>query len=139
MIEKFTDYEKSQWIEEEGTFRFDVTDAELKESSTGNPMVVFTVSSDKGQSVLYFSLTPAARWKYNSFIKACMKLDTREKIDSFRLDYETVHNDLIGKTFIGEVEKDFYTKVVKQPDENGLFVESVEEKVSYKIKKFSIA
>lgn len=136
MIEKFTDYEKQQWLDEEGTFEFEVSDAELKESSTGNPMVVFTVSSDKGQSILYFSLSTAARWKYNSFIKACMKLDTREKIDNYRLDYETVHNDLIGKHFLGEVEKDFYTKVTKQPDENGLFIESAEERVSYKIKKF---
>ena len=133
MVEKFSDYEGQEYISEEGEFVFEVMSAELKDSSKGDPMAVIDVKSDHGSSTIYKSLVPKARWSYNKLIKACLNLDTPEKIAAFECDYQTIHNQLIGKKFIGVVEKDTYTKEVKKPLPDGTFEDSVEEKVSYKI------
>ena len=139
MIEKFSDYEGTQFINQEGEFVFEVMDCEIKDSSKGNPMAVFTAKSDAGSSTLYFSLNPKARWKYNSFIKACMKLDTPEKIAAFECDYELIGNDLVGKKFVGIVECEMYDKEVKvpSPDGDGTFITTVESRESYKITEFA--
>lgn len=137
MIEKFADYEGTGFISAEGQYVFEVMEAELKDSKSGNPMVQFTVKAPEGQSTLYFSLQPKARWKYNSFIKACLKLDSISKISNFELDYETIHNDLIGRKFIGNVKQDVYTKVTKKPLDDGTFEDVEEEKTSYKIEGFT--
>lgn len=140
MIEKFSDYEGTQFINQEGSFVFEVTDGELRTSSTGNPMVVIGAKSPVGTTTMYFSLTPKARWKYNNFIKACLKLDTPEKIAAFELDYETIHNTLIGKKFVGNVVCETYEKEVKvpSPDGDGTFINTTETKESYKIDSFEI-
>ena len=137
MVEKFADYEGTGFISAEGQYVFEVMEAELKDSKSGNPMVQFTVKAPEGQSTLYFSLQPKARWKYNSFIKACLKLDNISKINNFELDYETIHNDLIGRKFIGDVKQDVYTKVTKKPLDDGTFEDVEEEKTSYKIEGFT--
>lgn len=126
MVEKFSDYEGTQYLNQEGTFNFEVTDAELRQSSSGNPMVVFTVKAVEGTSSLFFSLSPKARWKYNSFIKACMTPPAE-------LDYETFHNELIGCHFLGDVIHDYYTTTKKVPTADGRFVEEEVEKETYKI------
>lgn len=139
MIEKFADFEGTKYLEQEGEFIFTVDSCELKQSSTGNDMAVFTVKSLQGQSTLYFSLTPKARWKYNNFIKVCLyeQLNTPEKIAAFELDYQTIGRDLIGKQFIGRVIAEAYDKEVKVPQPDGTFMTEVERRTAYRINEFS--
>lgn len=138
MVEKFSDYEGTTYLSSEGEYVFEITEAELKDSSKGTPMVVFKCKSDAGSTTVYCSLNPKARWKYNSLIKACLKLDTPEKIAAFELDYETIHNQLIGKKFVGVVTKDVYQKEVKVLLDDGTYGDSVEEKESYKISDYNM-
>lgn len=133
MVEKFSDYESVGFLSKEGEFEFEVMDYELKDSKNDNPMTVFNVKSDEGQSTIYHSLNPKARWSYNNLIKACLKLNTKEKIDAFSCDYETIGNELVGKKFIGTVKEETYQKQVKVPLDDGTFEDGVEEKISYKI------
>ena len=137
MIEKFSDFESVGFLDKEGEFVFEVKEGELKDSSKGTPMIVLQVESDAGKSTMYFSLEPKARWNYNNLIKACLNLDTKEKIQAFECDYQTVHNQLIGTKFIGTVEAESYDKIVKKPMDDGTFEEVTETKTSYKIKKYS--
>ena len=139
MVEKFSDYEGSGFLSEEGEFVFTVESAELKDSKAGNLMVVLDVKSDAGSSTLYHTLSPKARWSYNNLIKACLKLDTKEKIEAFECDYETIHQQLIGKKFVGIVECEQYQKEVKKPLDDGTFETAFETKDSYKIKEYAIA
>lgn len=136
MVEKFSDYEGQAYLSEEGEFVFEVMSAELKDSKGGNPMVVLDVKSEKGSTTLYHSLNPKARWSYNNLIKACLGLNTPEKIAAFECDYETIGNQLIGKKFKGVVEQETYLKEIKIPLDDGTFEDSTEEKVSYKIKEY---
>jgi hypothetical protein len=133
MIEKFSDYESAGFLSQEGEFEFEVMDYELKDSKSGTPMAVFNVKSDAGQSTIYHSLNAKARWSYNNLIKACLKLNTKEKIEAFSCDYETIGNELVGKKFIGTVKEETYQKQVKVPLDDGTFEDGVEEKISYKI------
>lgn len=139
MIEKFSDYESVGFLSEAGEFIFEVKSYELKDSKAGEPMAVFEVESDHGKSTLYHTLGVKARWSYNNLIKACLKLDTKEKIDAFECDYETIGKDLVGKKFVGIVEHETYTKQIKIPQDDGTFVDGVEEKDSYKIKSYKMA
>lgn len=136
MIEKFSDFESVGYLEQEGTFVFEITEAELKDSSKGEPMVVLTAKSDVGQTTLYHSLNVKARWSYNNLIKACLNLNTREKINAFECDYECIHNELIGKKFVGVVKSESYTKTTKKATDDGTFEDVEEEKISYKIKEY---
>lgn len=133
MIEKFSDYEGAGFLSQEGKFEFEVMDYELKDSKSGTPMAVFNVKSDAGQSTIYHSLNAKARWSYNNLIKACLKLNTKEKIETFSCNYETIGRDLVGKNFIGTVKEETYQKQVKVPLDDGTFEDGVEEKISYKI------
>ena len=137
MIEKFSDYEGAGFLSKEGEFVFEVMSGELKDSKAGNLMVVLEVKSDEGSSTLYHSLNPKARWSYNNLIKACLKLDTKAKIDAFECDYETVHQQLIGKKFVGIVECESYQKEVKKPLDDGTFETGYETKESYKITSYA--
>ena len=139
MIEKFSDYESVGFLSKEGEFEFEITDYELKDSKNDNLMAVFNVKSDEGQSTIYHSLNPKARWSYNNLIKACLKLNTKEKINSFSCDYETIGNELVGKKFIGVVEEQTYEKQVKVPLDDGTFEDGIEEKISYKIIEYKEA
>ena len=139
MKEKFSDYESVGFLSEAGEFLFTIKNYELKDSKAGNLMAVFQVESDHGKTTLYHTLDPKARWSYNNLIKACLKLDTKEKIDAFECDYETIGQDLIGKTFIGVVEHETYTKEIKVPNDDGTFSDGVEEKDSYKVKEYKMA
>ena len=133
MIEKFSDYETG-FLAETGTFEFEIINYELCEGNNG-PVAHFEAKCDAGRTTLYQSLAPKARWSYNKLIKACMNLDTPEKIRNFELDYETIGNELINKKFIGVVEKENYEKAIKIPLDDGTFQDDVEKKVSYKIKE----
>ncbi len=139
MIEKFSDYESVGFLSKEGEFEFEITDYELKDSKNDNMMAVFNVKSDEGQSTIYHSLNPKARWSYNNLIKACLKLNTKEKINAFSCDYETIGNELVGKKFRGVVEEQTYEKQVKIPLDDGTFQDGVEEKTSYKIVEYKEA
>lgn len=139
MVEKFSNYESVGFLSKEGEFEFEITDYELKDSKNDNMMAVFNVKSDEGQSTIYHSLNPKARWSYNNLIKACLKLNTKEKINSFSCDYETIGNELVGKKFIGVVEEQTYEKQVKIPLDDGTFQDGVEEKTSYKIVSYKEA
>ena len=139
MVEKFSDYESVGFLSKEGEFEFEVTDYELKDSKNDNMMAVFNVKSDEGQSTIYHSLNPKARWSYNNLIKACLKLNTKEKINAFSCDYETIGNELVGKKFRGVVEEQTYEKQVKIPLDDGTFQDGVEEKTSYKIVEYKEA
>lgn len=133
MIEKFSDYEGVGYIDKEGNFEFEVMSYELKDSKNGNPMVVFEVKADEGKSTIYHSLSPKARWSYNNLIKACLRLDTKEKIAAFECDYELIGKELVGKKFIGAVACESYDKEVKVPQDDGTFANEVITKESYKI------
>ena len=137
MIEKFSDYESVGFVSKVGQFDFEVKDAELKESKNGNVMVVLNCeSAEAGKTTLYHSLEPKARWSYNNLIKACLNLNTPEKIRNFELDYETIHNQLIGKHFIGDVEEQTYEKENKIPNADGIFETTYETKKSYKVVRY---
>lgn len=136
MVEKFSDFEGTQYIDKEGEFVFEITEAELKDSAAGNPMVVLSCKADEGMTTLYHTLTPKARWSYNNLIKACLHLNTKEKINAFECDYEIIHNTLIGKKFVGVVECQIYEKAVKIPQDDGTFVDGVETKESFKIVEY---
>ena len=136
MIEKFSDYESVGFLNQEGEFEFEITEYELKDSKNGNPMAVFQAKSDAGTTTLYHSLSPKARWSYNNLIKACLKLDTKEKIQAFECDYEVIGLQLIGKKFIGVVECELYEKEIKVPLDDGTFETGTETKESYKIKSY---
>lgn len=139
MKEKFSDYEGVGFLSQEGKFEFEVVDYELKDSKSGTPMAVFNVKSEAGQSTIYHSLNAKARWSYNNLIKACLKIDTKEKIEAFECDYETIGHDLVGKKFIGVVKEETYQKQVKVPLDDGTFEDGVEEKISYKIVEYAQA
>jgi hypothetical protein len=138
MVEKFSDYESVGFLSKAGEFVFEVKEYELKDSKAGDPMAVFTVESCEGKTTLYHTLSQKARWSYNNLIKACLKLDTKDKIEAFECDYQTIGRDLIGKKFIGVVEHETYTKQIKIPQDDGTFVDGVEEKDSYKIKSYKM-
>jgi hypothetical protein len=139
MVEKFSDYEGSQFLDKEGEFVFEIMSYELSESKAGYTMAVFEVKSEAGGTKLYHSLNPKARWSYNGLIKACMKLDTPEKIAAFQCDYELIGRDLVGKKFIGVVECETYKKEVKRPNDDGTFTDDVEVRESYKVKSYKMA
>ena len=102
-------------------------------------MAVFTVKSDEGQTTIYHSLAAKARWSYNNLIKACLKLDTPDKVKNFELDYETIGKDLVGKKFWGVVEQQTYTKNIKVPQDDGTFIDGVEDKITYKIVEYRMS
>ena len=139
MEEKFSDYESVGFLNQEGEFQFEIKDYELKDSKNGSPMAVFTCEGIAGKTTIYHSLNPKARWSYNNLIKACLKLDTPEKIAAFECDYELVGRDLVGKKFVGVVECELYEKEVKRPQDDGTFIDDVETKESYKIKTYKMA
>lgn len=132
MIEKFSDYEGTQYLAQEGQFVFEITNCEMKVSKSGSDMAVFNVKSNVGMSTLYHSLDPKARWSYNKLIKACKHL-TPEQIKSYELDYATVGQELVGCKFIGTVEAQKYMKETKVLQEDGTFASSMEEAVNFKI------
>lgn len=132
MIEKFSDYEGNQYLSKEGQFEFEITDAELADSKKGTPMVVITLKSEEGSTKVYHSLEPKARWSYNNLIRAALAL-TNEQAKNFELDYQIVHQQLIGKKILGDVTADKYIKEVKKPNDDGTFTTTNEEKTSYKV------
>lgn len=137
MIEKFSDFEGAGFLNQVGDFEFEIVNYELKDSKNGNPMAVFECKSKAGTTTIYHSLSPKARWSYNNLIKACLKLDTPEKIEAFECDYEIVGNDLVGKKFMGHVECETYQKEIKRPLDDGTFENDVETKESFKIKTYA--
>lgn len=141
MVEKFSDYESAGFLSKEGEFEFEIVDYELKDSSKGEPMAVFGVKTtdDGAKSTLYHSLNTRARWSYNNLIKACLKLDTKEKIMAFECDYEIIGQQLIGKKFKGVVTSDTYQKQTKILQDDGTYIDGVEEKISYKITEYKMA
>ena len=104
MLEKFSKYEQSQYVNQEGEFVFEITNAELTQSKNGSDMVKFDVESDAGKASLYIFLNQNARWNYNKFIKACVYPNRAPEM----LDYYTYHTQLIGKKFVGVVEMETY-------------------------------
>ena len=139
MVEKFSDYESAGYLAQTGTFVFEVKDYELKDSKSGTPMAVFTVEAPEGQTTLYHSLNPKARWSYNNLIKACLKLNTKAKVDAIECDYEIIGNQLVGKKFKGTVERQPYEKEVKIPLDDGTFETCTEKKDCYKIVSYDEA
>lgn len=137
MKEKFADFEGG-FLSKEGEFLFEITEAELTDSKNGNPMWKFNARSDEGQTTLYHSINPKARWSLNGLIKACLKLDSKEKINNFMCDYETIGQELVGKQFIGVVECESYDKEIKKLQDDGTFKNDVETKDSYKVKEYKM-
>lgn len=135
MKEKFSDYETG-YLAIDGTFDFTITDYELTDGPKG-PVAKFEVKAAEGMTTIYHSLNAKARWSYNKLIKACLKL-TPAQAASFELDYETIGNELIGKTFVGVVECQTYDKVIKEQQDDGTFSERVEKRENYKIVDYKI-
>lgn len=132
MIEKFSDYEGGNFIDKEGEFNFEIKDAELMDSKSGNLMVKFDLQAPEGSATVYHVLTPKARWTYNRLIGAALAL-TEEQKKSFELDYETIHNQLIGKHVLATINAESYIKEIKVPLEDGTYQTSEEERVGYKV------
>lgn len=132
MIEKFSDYEGGNFIDKEGEFNFEIKGAELMDSKSGNLMVKFDLQAPEGSATVYHVLTPKARWTYNRLIGAALAL-TDEQKKSFELDYETIHNQLIGKHVLATVNAESYIKEIKVPLEDGTYQTSEEERVGYKV------
>lgn len=133
MIEKFSDYEGG-FLATEGEFIFTIKDYELKDSKSGNGQVAtFTAHCIEGDTTIRHSLNQKARWSYNKLIKACLKLNTAEKIEAFTLDYETIGQQLVGKQFIATVIKDAYDAEVKTLLDDGTYETHVETKTAYKV------
>mgnify|MGYP006931957082 CR=1 FL=1 len=138
MIEKFADFEKSQYLDKEGTFTFTITNAELTATKKGDQMWKFECDSDAGKTTLYHAILPTTKWSFNKLIAACLNLTPKQK-QTFELDYETIGRQLIGKSFDGTVEQDTYEKEIKVPNDDGTFSTTTETKTSYKIKKYDVA
>lgn len=138
MIEKFADFETSQYLDKEGTFTFTITNAELTATKKGDLMWKFECDSDAGKTTLYHALLPNTKWSFNKLIAACLNL-TPEQKQTFELDYETIGRQLIDKSFDGTVEQDTYEKEIKVPNDDGTFSTTTETKTSYKIKKYDVA
>lgn len=136
MIEKFSDYEGG-FLNCEGEFIFEIKEAEIKQSKKGDDMVELQAKCSQGITTLRHSLLPKARWSYNNLIKACLHLNTPEKIAAFECDYHTIHNQLIDKTFIGTVKEERYMKEVKTPLDDGTFATEQVPSVSYKVVNYS--
>lgn len=139
MIEKLSDYESAGFLAQEGQFDFEIKSAELKDGKKGTMVVFECESEEAGKTTLYHSLNANARWSYNNLIKACFNLDTPQKIRDFELDYETVHMQMIGKHFVGDVEAQTYEKENKIANEDGVFETTYETKTSYKIVRYHSA
>lgn len=136
MIEKFSDFEGNNYLEQEGTFDFEVVNYELVDSSTSEFKVAkFDVKCDEGILTIRHSLNPKARWSYNNLIKCCLHL-TKEQTKTYELDYETIGNQLVGTRFIGIVEAQTYEKNIKKPLDDGTFEDAVETKIGYKIVEY---
>lgn len=138
MVETFEDAFGGEYLNEAGTFNFEITEAILKESKNGDPMVEVTLKCDKGQTKDYFVLTDRAKWKYKQFIALAFGYTSKEALiaDGFSKDLETVHNELIGKKVWGKVEEEKYMKEVKVANDDDTFDTKQEERVSYKIKQY---
>lgn len=132
MIEKFSDYEGGNFIDQEGEFDFEIINAELTDSKSGNLMVKFDLKAAEGSTTVYHVLTPKARWTYNRLISAALALNDEQK-KSFELDYETIHNQLIGKHVLATVNAETYVKEIKTPMEDGTYKTSQEERTGYKV------
>lgn len=132
MIEKFSDYEGGNFIDQEGTFNFEIKNAELTDSKSGNLMVKIDLQAPEGSTTVYHVLTPKARWTYNRLISAALNL-TDEQKKTFELDYETIHNELIGKHVLADVYAESYVKEVKKPLEDGTYQTTNEERVGFKV------
>ena len=130
MIEKFNDFE-SNFIEEEGTYKFKITDYELKDGNVA-PMAMFTFKAEEGTMKRGVSLSDKARWRYNQLIATALKL-TKEQRRTYELDYETIGQELVGKEFYGVVEYKEVPRTVRVPDEDGIIVEKTEVKSFYEI------
>lgn len=139
-VENFEDAFGGEYLNEEGTFQFEVAEATIKESRAGDPMVEVTLKCDKGQTKDYFVLTDKAKWKYKQFIALCFGYTSKEALiaDGFQKDLDVVHNELIGKKVWGEVKADVYTRDVKVENDDGTFETKQEERTSYKVSKYLV-
>lgn len=127
------DNEGNQFLQKPGTYEFVIDSAELKDTASGDSkMVMFTLKCDEGSIRVYHSLKPQAKWTYNNLIKAALNL-TPEERKTLELDYETFHQQLIGKHVIATVIEDYYVKTVKKPLDDGTFEEAEEEQVTLKV------
>ena len=138
MIEKFADYEKSQYLDKVGTFTFTITNAELTTTKKGDPMWKFECDSEAGKTTLYHAILPTTKWSFNKLIAACLNL-TPEQKKTFELDYETIGRQLIGKSFDGKVDEESYETEIKIPNDDGTFSTTTETKKSYKIVSYDVA
>lgn len=134
MVEKFSDYENG-FLETEGKFEFTITDCELTDGAKG-PVAKFEVKSSAGSTTIWHSLNAKARWSYNKLIKACLNL-TPAQAAEFELDYETIGNDLVGKSFVGTVVCESYDKEVKRQNDDGTFSTVVETRNAYRITEYA--
>lgn len=137
-IETFEDAFGGEYLNEAGTFNFEIVEANLKESKNGDPMIEVVLKCDKGQTKDYFVLTDRAKWKYKQFIALAFGYTSKEALiaDGFSKDLETVHNEIIGKKVWGKVEEETYIKEVKVANDDDTFDTKQEERVSYKIKQY---
>lgn len=132
MMVNFADFKENARIEKDGKYKFTIDKAELTCNSKGNPQVIFQLVSDEGTIRLYIQLQQNLLWKYNKLIGAALNLKKGQK---FEYDPETIHNQLIGKQFIGEVKSREYEKENKI-EQDGLFITQTVTKIAYDVAEF---
>ena len=137
MIESMKDFEGKQFLNSTGKYVFEIKTYNLDKSSDGESLIaVFEAESDAGTTTIRHSLKPNARWSYNNLIKAVKKL-TAEEVKKYRLDYETIGQELIGGKFVGDVVCETYDKEISIPNEDGTFTRTIEKRESYKIRSYA--
>lgn len=133
MKEKFSNFDGEDFLKSEGEFQFTIKEAIKQSNSAGDGEIVkFVCVAPEGKTDLYKSLKPEARWSYNQLIRAALQI-SKEDWKDFEGDYDTIHTQLIGKTFNATVVASSYTKTRKVERPDGTFETKEEEKVSYKI------
>lgn len=138
MVESFEDAFGNEFLNEEGTFQFEIIEAVLAESANGNEMIKVTLKADQGQTIDYFVLSEKAKWKYKNFVALAFGYTSKEALiaDGFSKDLMTVHNELVGKKVWGEVKAETYIKDVKVANDDDTFTTKQEERTSYKVNRY---
>ena len=119
------DINENQYLDEEGTFTFEITKTEAKKSMKGNDMHVYDVKDIESGKVgrVQIPLMDKVKWKYAKFAKSLGL--------SGELDTDKIFQNAVGRKFKGVVKKDSYQKTNLETGQE-------ETKISYKIEDFVV-
>ena len=114
---------ENSYIDKAGKYTLTIKKFESGESQNGTEYHKFHCENPDGQMIsIALYLVENAMWKYKNFIKACGLPGTGV------VNLDTLPNALVGKKFIGEVQK--------QPDKVNVVTGEKEESKYYELAKF---